>query len=309
MNLKNKVILVLGAKGFLAKNLIEKLKEKKINYISLDRKKCNLLDYSRSYKIIKKKKPDIIINCAGKVGGIGYNLNKPSEIFYENIKMLLNILKICSTLKVKKLINIGSSCCYPTNLKRKLKEEDLFKGDLHSSVEAYGFWKLASIIGAKAFHKESNLKTVNIIFPSMYGPYDKFDPENSHVISSLIHKFAYASKLKKKIIKLWGTGEPIREFIFVEDAVEILLKIVRKYNSITPINAGTGKGHKVKDIAKILSNIYGFKGKIVWDRNKPDGQKQKILDNNYLKKKFFWSPKTNIYNGLLKTVHWYNKNK
>ena len=175
-----------------------------------------LLNYSKSFKNHKKKKPDIIFNCAGKVGGIGYNLKKPSEIFYENIQMLINVLKSFIILKIKKLINIGSSCCYPSNLRRKLKEKDLFKGELHLSVEAYGFWKLSSVVGARAFYKEFKLKTINLIFPSLYGPMDKFDPENSHVISSLIVKFANAKKLKKNKIKLWGSGEPIREFILLK---------------------------------------------------------------------------------------------
>ena len=188
------------------------MKKKKIKFSTLERKKCNLLNYEKSLKMISKQRPDIIFNCAGKVGGINYNINKPSEIFYDNIKILLNIFKIASLLKVKKLINIGSSCCYPTKLKKKLNEKDLFKGELHPSVEAYGFWKLASITGAKAFYSEKKLVTVNLIFPSMYGPRDKFDPENSHVISSLIVKFYKAVKEKKKAVTLWGTGEPIREF-------------------------------------------------------------------------------------------------
>lgn len=309
MLLKNKKILILGAKGFLAKNLIQELKRKEIKFSYLEKNDCDLLNFSKSLKIIKKKKPDIIFNCAGKVGGIKYNLNNSSEIFYENIQMLTNILKISSILKIKKLINIGSSCCYPSNIKRKLNESDLFRGELHPSVEAYGFWKLSSIIGARAFHKDTKLKTINLIFPSLYGPLDKFDPENSHVISSLIAKFAKAVKLKKKEIELWGSGKPIREFIFVEDAVEILMKFSLKYNSIEPINIGIGKGYRIKQIANIISKIYNFNGKIIWNKNKPDGQKQKILDNSKLKKITAWRPKTSIYQGLLKTVNWYNSKK
>ena len=309
MDLKNKKILILGSKGFLATNLIQKLKKKNVKFFTFEKKNCNLLNYSKSFKVIEKNKPDIIFNCAGKVGGIGYNLKNPSEIFYENIQMLINILKISSILKIKKLVNIGSSCCYPSNLKRKLKEEDLFNGQLHPSVEAYGFWKLSSIVGAKAFYKDTKLKTINLIFPSLYGPFDKFDPENSHVISSLIVKFAKAKKLKKNNIKLWGTGEAIREFIFVEDAVDILLKFSLKYNSIDPINIGIGKGYKIKKIASIISKIYNFNGKIIWDKRKPDGQKQKILNNNKLKSMISWKPKSSIYDGIMKTANWYNLNK
>ena len=309
MNIKNKNILILGSTGFLGKNLCIKLKEKGIKFFTLTKKNCNLLNYEVSKKKISKIKPDIIFNCAGKVGGIKYNIKKPSEIFYNNITILLNVLKISSTLKIKKLVNIGSSCCYPSDLKNKLNEKDLFKGVLHPTVEAYGFWKLTSIIGAKAFFSEKKLNTINVIFPSMYGPYDKFDPENSHVVSSLITKFYKAIKEKKNSITLWGTGEPIREFIHVDDAVDILLKITAKYNSIKPINAGISKGYKIKKIAAMISKIYNFKGKILWDASKPNGQKQKILNNSLLKKTIKWKPNVKIQDGLLNTIEWFKKNK
>lgn len=308
MNLKKNKILILGSTGFLGKNLCFKLKQKKIKFSTLTKKQCNLLDYNKLLRILSKKKPDIIFNCAGKVGGIGYNIKNPSEIFYENIKMLLNIFKIASSLKVKKLINIGSSCCYPSRFTRKLKEKNLFEGKLHPSVEAYGFWKLASIIGAKAFNNEKKLVTINLIFPSLYGPMDKFDQENSHVISSLIVKFYNAVKMKKNSLTLWGTGNPVREFIFIDDAIEVLIKIAANYNSIKPINAGVGKGHKIKKIAFLLQKIYKFQGKILWDPSKPDGQKYKLLDNNLIKNEIRWKPKIDIDLGLSKTVLWFKKN-
>jgi GDP-L-fucose synthase len=309
MNLKKNKILVLGSTGFLGKNLSLRLKQRKIKFSILTKKECNLLDYNKLLRILSKKKPNIIFNCAGKIGGIGYNINNPSEIFYENIKMMLNIFKVASSLKVKKLINIGSSCCYPSKFKKKLKETNLFEGELHPTVEAYGFWKLASIIGAKAFNKENKLTTINLIFPSLYGPMDKFDQENSHVISSLIVKFYNASKMKKKSLTLWGTGNPIREFIFIDDAIEVLIKIAENYSSLKPINAGVGKGYKIKKIAFLLKKIYNFKGKILWDKSKPDGQKLKLLDNNLIKNQVKWKPKIDINLGLLKTVLWFKKNK
>ena len=304
MNLKNKRILVLGNRGFFGSNLIKKLKQDKYNYFFL-KKNCDLLDFKKSYLEIKKINPQIIINCAGKVGGLHYNIHKQSEIFYNNIKILLNVLEISSLLKVKRLVNIGSSCSYPVTIKKKLKENMLFTGKLHKTVEAYGFWKLASILGSRAYKREKHLKSQNIIFPSLYGPNDKFDKINSHVVSALVCKFHEAKLKNKKKVILWGDGSPIREFMFIEDAVEGLLNIIKIYDSIDPLNLGSGKGYSIKKIADLISAGFEYKGKIYWDKKKPNGSKSKILDIVNQKKISNWKPKITLDKGINLTINWY----
>ena len=305
---KKKKILILGSKGFFGYNFSRKLIEKKISFYTLDRKECDLLDFKKSYEKIKKIKPDLIFNFAGKVGGIDYNINKPAEILYNNCKITLNVFEISSKLKVKKLINIGSSCSYPGSSSKKLVEKNLFTGPLHSTVEAYGFWKLLNIIASKSYSKQKKFKSLNIIFPSLYGPFDKFDKINSHVISSLIRKFLEAKKKNKNFVKCWGNGSPIREFLYIDDAVEALLEISKTYNSIEPINIGTGVGLSIKTIAETIKEIVNFKGRIIWNKKMSNGAMKKILNNKKMLNIIKWKAKTSIETGINKTVSWYISN-
>ena len=204
MNLNKNKILILGSSGFFGFNFCKKLKENKIKFSSLKKEQCNLLNYEESYKVIKKINPSIIFNFAGKVGGIDYNINKPAEIIFNNGKITLNLFEISSKLKIKKLINIGSSCSYPDSNQSTLNEKNLFTGQLNPTVEAYGFWKLLSIVSSKSYKKQTKLNSLNIIFPSLYGPFDKFDKINSHVISALIVKFFESKKKKYEICKMLG---------------------------------------------------------------------------------------------------------
>lgn len=309
MNLKKNKILILGSSGFFGYNFCRKLTKEKINFFTLTRKQCDLLNYEKSLKKIKAINPSIIFNFAGKVGGISYNINKPAEIIFNNCKIGLNLFEISSELKIKKLINIGSSCSYPDSNLPNLKEKNLFTGPLHPTVEAYGFWKLLTIVASKAYKKQSKLNSLNIIFPSLYGPYDKFDKINSHVISALILKFLDSKKKNKKFIKCWGDGSPVREFLFVEDAVEVLIEIVKSYNHISPINVGMGKGYSIKKIAQIIKKLTLYKGKIKWDKNTSNGAMKKILNNRKMLKQLKWRAKTDIEVGIAKTISWYSSFK
>ena len=218
-------------------------------------------------------------------------------------------MEISSRLNIKRLINIGSSCSYPKNLKsNKLSENNLFKGELHETVEPYGFWKLASIIGSRAYYFDKKIISQNIIFPSLYGPCDKFDALNSHVISSLIKKFDKAKKNKINSVILWGNGKPKREFMYIDDAVEGIKKVITRYKLIDPINLGQGKGHSIKEIAIILKKIFNYNGKIIWDKSMPNGAMSKILDVKKQDKLLKWRPNVSLENGLAKTVDWYLKN-
>lgn len=305
MILKKKNILVLGSTGFFGFNFCRKLKEKKIKFSTLTKKQCNLLNYDETLKKIRKINPSIIYNFAGKIGGIDYNIKKPAEILFNNCKITLNLFEISSKLKIKRLINIGSSCSYPGVSSSSLKEKNLFTGKLHPTVEAYGFWKLLSIVASRSYNKQMQFKSLNVIFPSLYGLYDKFDEMNSHVISSLIVKFCDSKKKNKKFVKCWGDGRPVREFLFVEDAAEALIEITKSYSGIEPINIGTGKGYSIKKIAEIIKKLTSYKGKILWDKNMSNGAMMKILDNKEMLKKITWRAKTTIEIGIEKTILWY----
>ena len=306
MNLKKNKILILGSTGFFGFNFCKELKKRKIKFFTLTKRECDLLDYKKSFKKIRKIKPNIIFNFAGKVGGINYNINKPAEIIFNNCKIGLNLFEISSQLKIKKLVNIGSSCSYPDKNLNNLKEKILFTGPLHSTVEAYGFWKLLTIVASKAYRKETKLNSINVIFPSLYGPYDKFDKTNSHVISALILKFLESKRKNKKFTKCLGDGKPIREFLFIEDAVEALIEITKFYNDISPINIGIGKGYSIEQIAKIIKKLILYKGKIKCGKKSSNGAMKKILNNKKMVKEIKWRAKTDIEEGIAKTISWYS---
>lgn len=305
--MNKKKILILGSSGFLGKNLLNKFKHNN-SIFKLDRTDCDFTNLEKLKSKIKKIKPDIIFNCAGKVGGINYNILKPAEIFQNNIRILLNIFEISSEIRLKKLINIGSSCSYPSNIKQ-LEEKKLFTGPLNETVEAYGFWKLAGIMGAKAYYKEKKLKTINIIFPSIYGPGDNFDEKNSHVVGSLISKFYNAKKNNKTKIVLWGNGKSVREFLYIDDAIYYLEFLSKNYNNLEPINVGTGVGHSIKYLANLIKNKINYKGKIAWDNSKPNGTKSKVLNITKLSKLIRNKKLTPIQAGITKTIKWYGEKK
>ena len=309
MNLNKNKILILGSSGFFGFNFCKKLKENKIKFSSLKKEQCNLLNYEESYKVIKKINPSIIFNFAGKVGGIDYNINKPAEIIFNNGKITLNLFEISSKLKIKKLINIGSSCSYPDSNQSTLNEKNLFTGQLNPTVEAYGFWKLLSIVSSKSYKKQTKLNSLNIIFPSLYGPFDKFDKINSHVISALIVKFFESKKKNMKFVKCWGNGKPVREFLFVEDACEALIEITKSYNDIKPLNVGMGKGYSIKKIAEIIKKQISYNGEIAWDKNMSNGTMKKVLNNREMLKKIKWRATTDIEKGISKTISWYSNSK
>ena len=210
-----------------------------------------------------------------------------------------------SSIGTKKLINIGSSCSYPDIKNSTLSEELLFKGNLHQSIEAYGFWKLFNIVASRAFKNEKKLKSINLIFPALYGPLHDLDGKNSHVMASLISRFVKCKLSNSKSITCWGNGKPIREFLFIDDAIDAILLATKKYNKIEPINIGEGKGYSIKQIAYLIKELNLFKGKILWDKSKPNGVMKKILDTTKMKKTLKWQPKTKIREGINLTLNWY----
>ena len=303
MKFKNYRILVTGGEGFLGKAIIKKLKEKKYKKIySFKKEKYNLTSQNETKNLFNLIKPEIVINAAALVGGINFSRKFPGRVFMENMKIQINTLDFSSIYKVKKLINIGSACIYSDENKTPFNEEDFDKKKMHSSVLYYGFSKLTQIYGSRALENEFGLRSINIQPANLYGSTDKFDAENSHVVSAMVKKFSLAQKKKIKKVTFYGTGNTIREFIHVDDCAEGVVRALEKYNLSSPINIGTGKGTKIKDLAKIISKLIDYKGKIFWDRSVEDGAKIKVLDNKKMIKKLKWSPKTSLNNGLKKLI-------
>lgn len=301
-----KKIFVPGGNGFLGRRLVRKLKEKDIKFVSLSlRDGIDFRNFKQTKELFEKEEFDAVINCAAFVGGIQYVYEKPGEIFYNNILMSTNLMEASRLTGVKRFVNPISNCSYPARLTKDFKEEEWWDGPLHESVMAYGFVRKASWMQSWAYYKQYAFKTVNLILPNMYGPGDYFNETRSHALGALIMKFVEAKRKNQPEVVVWGTGKPIRGWLFVDDGAEILIKSLEIEPVIEPINVGGGKGISILELAELIRRIVGYKGRIILDRSKPDGAPYKVMNNSRLKKIFNWVPPTSLREGIKKTVEAY----
>ncbi len=300
-----KKIWITGPNGMVGSALVRKL-SKEYKVLSVNKKKLNLLDQKKVFSWIKKNKPDIILMSAAKVGGIYANNSFPAEFIYENLQIQSNIIEGAKISNIKKLVFIGSSCIYPRNCKQPIKEEYLLSGKLESTNQWYAVAKIAGIKMVEAYRKQYNLNFVNVMPCNMYGPKDNYDKKNSHVMAALIRKFCIAKKNNLKDVIVWGSGKSLREFMHVDDFAEAMAKIIKKYNKIEPINVGSGQEISILNLARKISKVVDFKGKIIFDKKYPDGTPRKLLNISKIRK-LGWKPKISLLNGIRKSVNDYNK--
>lgn len=300
----DKTVVVTGGYGFLGKHLVKKLLTFKPRKVFLPKKEnFDLRDYRSCIKAFKGA--DVVIHLAANVGGIGYNQSKPADLFDDNILMGTNSMRAARVCKVKKFVAIGTVCAYPKFTPVPFKEKNIWEGYPEETNAPYGLAKKMLLVQSQAYRKQHAFNSIFLLPVNLYGPGDNFDLNSSHVIPALIKKFAYAKNKNSKEVIIWGSGNPTREFLYVEDAAEGILKAAEKYNSSDPVNIGSGFEISIKDLTKQISKIVGFDGKIIFDKSKPDGQPRRKLDVSLAKKKFGFKAKTKFKVGLAKTVEWY----
>lgn len=302
---KNKEVLVTGGAGFLGSAVVRLLKDKSPKKIIIPRSK----DYDLREKDVCKmlvRNVDIIIHLAAKVGGIGFNLERPGELFYDNLLMGVQLMEEARKANVKKFVGIGTICQYPKFTKVPFKEEDLWIGYPEETNAPYGLAKKMLLVQSYAYRKQYGFNSIHLMPVNLYGPGDNFDPESSHVIPALIKKFVDANKRGDEYVIVWGTGKPTREFLYVEDAALGIILATEKYNKSDPINLGAGFEISIKDLAEMIKELVGYNGGLVWDKTMPDGQPRRKLDTSKAKKEFGFSGKTSFKEGLKKTIQWYN---
>ena len=306
---ENKKVFVPGGNGFLGKRVVKKLEERNIDYVSRSlRNGYDFRNFEQTKELFEKEKFDAVINCAAFVGGIQFGYEKPGEIFYNNILMSTNLMEAARLTEVKRFINPISNCTYPAHLTKDFKEEEWWDGPLHESVLVYGFVRKASWVQSWAYYKQYDFKTINLILPNMYGPSDHFDEKRSHALGALIMKLVEAKRKNQPEVIVWGTGKPTREWLFVDDGAEVLIRALEVEPAIEPINVGVGKGISILELAELIKEIAGYKGEIVLDTSKHDGAPYKTMDNTRLEKIFNWVPLTSLREGIEKTVEWYINN-
>jgi GDP-L-fucose synthase len=249
--------------------------------------------------------PEAIIHLAAVVGGIGANRSHPGTFFFKNLMMGALLLEHARRAGVGRFVSVGTICSYPKFTPVPFREEELWNGYPEETNAPYGLAKKMLIVQSQAYRQEYGYDAVNVLLVNLYGPGDNFDPETSHVIPALIRKCVEAADKKADVLEVWGTGQATREFLYVEDAAEAIVRAAERLEGSEPVNLGAGMEISIRELAEKIAALCGFKGKLVWDRTKPDGQPRRSLDVSRARKLLGWTAKTPFDEGLTRTIAWY----
>jgi GDP-L-fucose synthase len=299
-----KKIWVTGHRGMLGCSLVRLLCNEDAEIITSSRDELNLLDQNKVLEWMKKNKPDLVVHAAAKVGGIGGNSAYPVEFLTQNIQIQSNLMDAAHSAGVEKLVFLGSSCIYPRSSPQPIKEEFILTGPLEATNSAYAIAKIAGIELVRSYRKEYGHKWISVMPTNLYGPNDNFDLETSHVLPALIRKFVDAKDNGADRVTLWGTGEPLREFLHVDDLAKAINVCLDKYDDDSHINIGSGSEISIKNLAEKVAAYANFQGEIIWDKSRPDGTPRKILDINRILN-LGWKPLITMDEGIRNTVEWY----
>jgi len=309
MDLKNKKILITGAHGFLGRHLVKKLLGNggvpEENLFLPTASDLDLRKWENCKTAVAGQ--DIVIHLAAKVGGIGFNQEKPGELFYDNIIMGVQLIEAARQANVKKFVAIGTVCAYPKFTPVPFKEEDLWIGYPEETNAPYGLAKKMLLVQSQAYRAQYGFNSIFLLPLNLYGPGDNFNSSSSHVIAAVIKKVYEAKKNNNDFIELWGTGKATRGFLYVEDVARGIILATENYEKSEPVNLGSALEISIKDLAQLICKLMDFKGEIRWDSTKPDGQPRRGLDVSRAKQEFMFEAKTDFAEGLKNTIDWYNK--
>ena len=306
---KNKKVLITGGYGFVGRCVVQKLCEKglsKNQLVLFHKSEFDLRkeeDVKRLFEV--NKDINIVIHLAGDVGGIGYNRKFPGSVFYNNIMMNTLLIEYSRSNEVEKFVGVGSACAYPKFSHVPFKEGELWDGYPEETNASYGLAKKMILIQGQAYREQFGFNAIHLLMINLYGPGDNFDLENSHVVAGLIRKFVDAKREGRGEVVVWGTGQVSREFLYVEDAAGAILLAAEKYDKPEPVNIGAGFEISIKDLVDLIVELTDFKGKVLWDTSKPDGQPRRKLDTSRAKKEFGFKAQIKLEEGLERTITWY----
>jgi GDP-L-fucose synthase len=303
-------VCVTGGAGFLGRYVVDQLRQAGAKEVFVPRvEQYNLVELEAVERLLKDSCPDVVIHLAAHVGGIGANRAHPAQFFYDNLMMGVQLMHQAWQRGVKKFVTIGTVCAYPKFTPVPFREEDLWNGYPEETNAPYGLAKKMMLVMGQAYRQEYDFHSIYLLPVNLYGPGDNFDPQSSHVIPAMIRKIMEAQESGQEEVVLWGDGSPTREFLYVQDAAEGILRSAALYDGSEPVNLGSGNEISIKDLAELIGRLTNFQGRFVWDTSKPNGQPRRALDVSRAEKYFGFRAKTNFEEGLRRTIDWYRDHR
>jgi len=298
---------VTGGAGFLGRNVVRKLEEHSCREIFIPRSRdYDLVSMEAVKRLYVDAHPDVVVHLAARVGGIGANMRNPGSFFYKNLMMGVQLIEQGRLHGIEKFVALGTICAYPKFSPVPFREDDIWNGYPEETNAPYGLAKKMLLVQSQAYRQQYGFNAIYLLPVNLYGPGDNFDPEYSHVIPALIKKVFDAKERGDKSIVAWGTGQASREFLYVEDAAEGIVLATEKYDKPDPVNLGAGFEITIRELAELICELAGFDGRIEWDTSQPDGQPRRCLDTSRAKKEFGFVARTDLREGLKRTIEWHS---
>jgi len=306
-----KSVVVTGGAGFLGSHLVDELRSRSdsVDVFVPRSDEYDLREQANIRRVFTEADPDVVVHLAATVGGIGANRENPGRYFYDNAKMGIELMEMARQFGVTKFTILGTICAYPEETPVPFSEDDLFDGYPEPTNAPYGIAKKALLTQSRAYRRQYDFNSIYLMPVNLYGPRDDFNLETSHVIPAIIRKCVEAREAERDSITAWGTGEPTREFLYVEDAAEGILDATERYDRSDPVNLGSGEEISIRELVEMIADRTGFDGNIKWDTSKPDGQMRRQLDTTRAAERFGWEATVDFKTGLNRTINWFEQNR
>ncbi|HEV2915749.1 MAG TPA: GDP-L-fucose synthase [Pyrinomonadaceae bacterium] len=300
-----KKVTVTGGAGFLGRHLVQRLKDRGADVVVPRSRDYNLVREADVARLLDDARPEMVIHLAAVVGGIGHNQKNPGRFFYENLMMGTQLIEQSRVRGIRKFVALGTVCAYPKFTPVPFSEDDIWNGYPEETNAPYGLAKKMMLVQAQSYREQYGFNTIYLLPANLYGPFDNFDLETSHVIPALIRKCVEARRAGRDRIEVWGSGEVSREFLYVEDCADGILRAAEAYDGAEPVNIGSGREIMIKDLVHLIARLTGFAGEIRWQKDRPDGQPRRGLDVTRAFEEFGFRAQVPLEEGLRRTIEWY----